>query len=68
MIDCDVRTITELAARSGISKPTLYDYLHGKSPLSNSFCKLCSFLEISPLSILVESESIENYVNDKTGD
>lgn len=56
MIDKDIRTISELAAKSGVSKPTIYDYLNGKSPLSEAFLRLCAYLEISPFEILVEKE------------
>lgn len=56
MIDMDIRTINDLAARSGVSKPTIYEYLNGKSPLSDAFTRLCNFLEVNPLDILGEVE------------
>lgn len=32
MIDLDIKTINELSVNSGVSKPTIYEYLNGKSP------------------------------------
>lgn len=54
MIDKDIKTINELAQKSGVSKPTIYDYLNGKSPMSEAFLRLCNYLEIKPSEILVE--------------
>lgn len=56
MIDRDIKTINNLAARSGVSKPTIYEYLNGKSPLSDAFIRLCSFLEVNPMDVLTEAE------------
>lgn len=62
MIDLDIKTINELAAKSGVSKPTIYDYINGKSPLSEAFIRLCSYLDVNPHEILIEEEpvSLEN--------
>ena len=62
MIDFDIKSITELSARSGISKPTIIGYFHGKTPFSMSFLRLCSFLEIDPseLIMLAEEKGEEN--------
>lgn len=60
MVDLDIRSITELANTSRVSKPTIYEYLNGKSPLSAPYCRLCSVLNISPLDALVEVEESEN--------
>lgn len=54
MIDLDVKTISDLASKSGVSKPTIYDYLNGKTPLSVAFVRLCEYLELSPSEILME--------------
>ena len=54
MIDKDIKTINELAQKSGVSKPTIYDYINGKSPMSEAFLRLCNYLEIRPSEILVE--------------
>lgn len=54
MIDMDVRTINELASKSGVSKPTIYDYINGKTPLSAAFVRLCEYLDLSPSDLLVE--------------
>lgn len=59
MVEIGIRTINELASRSGVSKPTIYDYLNGKPPLSDAFIRLCNCLELSPIDILVEKEKEE---------
>ncbi len=58
MIDLDVKTINELSAKSGVSKPTIYEYINGKSPLSAAFIRLCDYLNVDPHEILVEAETI----------
>lgn len=58
MIDLDIKTINELATKSGVSKPTIYEYINGKSPLSAAFIRLCDYLNVNPHEILVESEII----------
>lgn len=58
MIDLDIKTINELATKSGVSKPTIYEYINGKSPLSAAFIRLCDYLNVKPHEILVESEII----------
>ena len=40
MIDMDIKTINELATKAGVSKPTIYEYINGKSPLSAPFVRL----------------------------
>ena len=54
MIDKDIKSINELAQKSGVSKPTIYDYINGKSPLSEAFIRLCDCLEVKPTEILIE--------------
>lgn len=58
LIDLDVKTISELASKSGVSKPTIYDYLNGKTPLSVAFIRLCEYLELNPSDILVEIDTV----------
>ena len=58
MIDLDIKTINELAAKSGVSKPTIYEYINGKSPLSAAFTRLCDYLNVATHEILVETELI----------
>lgn len=58
MIDLDIKTINELATKSGVSKPTIYEYINGKSPLSAAFIRLCDYLDVDPHEILVEAETI----------
>lgn len=54
MIDLDIRSINDLAAGAGVSRPTIYEFLNGKSPMSSSFTKLCNYLKTDPLTLLVE--------------
>ncbi len=56
MIDLNIKTINELAAKSGVSKPTIYEYMNGKTPLSSAFVRLCDYLKVNPNDVLVESE------------
>ena len=57
MIDLDIKTINELATKAGVSKPTIYEYINGKSPLSAAFVHLCDYLNVDPHEILIESET-----------
>ena len=57
MIDLDIKTINELAIGAGVSKPTIYEYMNGKSPVSAAFIRLCDYLEVSPHEILIETEA-----------
>lgn len=56
MIDLDIKTINELATKAGVSKPTIYEYINGKSPLSAAFIRLCDYLNVEPYEILIETE------------
>lgn len=56
MIDLDIKTINELATKAGVSKPTIYEYINGKSPLSAAFIRLCDYLNVDPHEILIETE------------
>ncbi len=58
MIDLDVKTINELATKARVSKPTIYEYINGKSPLSAAFIRLCDYLNVDPHEILIETETI----------
>ena len=58
MIDLDIKTINELATKSGVSKPTIYEYINGKSPLSAAFIRLCDYLNVDPYEILIKTETI----------
>lgn len=57
MIDLNIKTINELATKAGVSKPTIYEYINGKSPLSAAFVRLCDYLNVDPHEILIESET-----------
>ena len=56
MIDLDIKTINELATKAGVSKPTIYEYINGKPPLSAAFIRLCYYLNMDPHEILIETE------------
>lgn len=64
MLDLDIKTINELSEKSGVSKPTIYGYFNGQSPISTAFIKLCNFLESVPEEMLVTEvqEEEENNV------
>lgn len=57
MIDLDIKTINELATKVGVSKPTIYEYINGKSPLSAAFIRLCNYLNVDPHEILMETDT-----------
>lgn len=59
MIDKNIKSITELAKSAGISKPTIYEFLNGKSPYSALFIRLCDFLELEPKELLIDIEDKE---------
>lgn len=62
LVDLDIKTINDLAAQSGVSKPTIYDYINGKSPLSSTFIKLCDFLDLEPADLLTSCEMEDSNV------
>ncbi|MCC8025264.1 MAG: helix-turn-helix domain-containing protein [Clostridium sp.] len=53
MIDKDIKTLTELAQLSGVSKPKIHQYLSGKTPLATTFIRLCDFLELNPDELIL---------------
>ena len=57
MIDSDIKTINELAAKAGVSKPTIYEYINGKSPLSAAFVRLFAYLNADPHEFLIETDA-----------
>lgn len=61
MVDLDIKSLNDLAAGSGVSRPTIYDMMNGKGLVSQPFLKICEYLKVEPLS-LMEGE------NDQTGD
>ena len=56
MIDMDIKSINDLATKSGVSKPTIYEYLNKKSPLSATFIRLCDYLDLDPNELLITEE------------
>lgn len=60
MIEKNIKSISELSAKSSVSKPTIYDYFNGKSPVSQPFIKLCECLELDPREVI----NIEEGEND----
>lgn len=60
MIDLGIKSVNELSEKSNVSKPTIYEYFNGKTPITNSFEKLCDYLEIEAKSAIVKLESSED--------
>lgn len=52
MIDLDIKSITELSQKSGVSKPKIHQYLSGASPIATTFSRLCSYLELNPAEVV----------------
>ena len=59
MIDKNIKTINELSRLSGVSKPKIYEFLNGKTPLQTTFVRLAEFLEIDPNELIVEVDDDE---------
>ncbi len=59
MIDKNIKTINELSRLSGVSKPKIYEFLNGNTPLQTTFIRLAEFLEIDPNELIVEVEEDE---------
>lgn len=57
MAALEIRSIQELAIGAGVSRPTIYEFLNGKSPLSSPFAKLCNYLKVDPMSLLKEVDN-----------
>lgn len=49
----------ELSRLSGVSKPKIYEFLNGNTPLQTTFVRLAEFLEIDPNELIVEVEEDE---------
>ena len=58
IVDMNIKTISDLANNSGVSKPTIYDYLNGKTPVSVAFVRLCEYLDLNPSDILKEVDDV----------
>ncbi|MED0851890.1 helix-turn-helix transcriptional regulator [Bacillus altitudinis] len=59
MIDKNIKTINELSRLSGVSKPKIYEFLNGNTPLQTTFVRLAEFLEIDPNELIVEVDDDE---------
>ena len=59
MIDKDIKSINELSRLSGVSKPKIYEFLNGRSPMQTTFIRLAKFLEIDPNALILEVEEHE---------
>lgn len=59
MIDKKIKTINELSRLSGVSKPKIYEFLNGKTPLQTTFVRLAEFLETDSNELIVEVEEDE---------
>jgi len=42
-----------------VSKPKIYEFLNGKTPMQTSFVRLAEFLEIDPNELIVEVDENE---------
>lgn len=60
MIDKDIKSINELSRLSGVSKPKIYEYLNGNTPLQTTFVRLAKFLEVDPDSLIIEVKKDED--------
>jgi len=59
MNDKNIKSISELSRLSGVSKPKIYEFLNGKTPMQTSFVRLAEFLEIDPNELIVEVDENE---------
>ena len=57
MIDKDIKTITELAKQSGVSRPKIHEFLREETPISSTFRRLCLFLDIDINDAIIITES-----------
>lgn len=56
MVDLDIRSMNDLAAGSGVSRPTIYEMMNGKGLISQPFLKVCEYLKVEPLSLMEEKD------------
>lgn len=60
MIDKNIKSINELSKLSGISRPKLYEYLNGNTPMQNTFVRLADFFDLKPDELILEVDNIED--------
>lgn len=60
MIDKNIKSINELSRLSGISRPKLYEYLNGNTPMQNTFVRLADFFDLKPDELILEVDNIED--------
>ncbi len=59
MIDKNIKSINELSRLSGVSKPKIYEFLNGKTPIQTTFVRLAKFLETEPDELIIEEKNNE---------
>lgn len=60
MIDKDIKSINDLSRLSGVSKPKIYEYLNGHTPMQTTFVRLADYLETDPNQLIIEVDENEN--------
>ena len=53
MIDHEIESINQLAIESGLSRQTIYTLLSGESIFNSSYEKLCRYLDVDPINLLI---------------
>lgn len=60
MIDKNIKSINDLSKLSGVSKPKIYEFLNGHTPMQTTFVRLADYLEIDPNQLIIEVNEDEN--------
>lgn len=60
MIDRDIKSINELSKQSMVSKPKIYEFLNGNTPMQTTFVRLANFFELQPDELIKEVDESEN--------
>lgn len=53
MIDLEIESINQLAIEAGLSRQTIYTLFSGESIFGSSYKKLCKYLSVDPINLLV---------------
>lgn len=56
MLALDIKSSNDLAARSGVSRPAIYELMNGKGLVSQPFLKICEYHHIEPLSLMEKKD------------
>lgn len=60
MIDKDIKTISELSLKSGVSRPKIHEYLREETPIATTFLRLCNYLDINIEDGIIIDENGDN--------